>query len=165
MRIRARVYCPSHRPRQVLVPTRCSLPARSVGPRYPYAESILDDSRIQPYVHDCLVTVKEFGRTYRYRVFYKVHTKLRKNNSLMGLRGSMFVMRAAALEHRSVVNMREHDAALADFLVKKWVHQFYYSTPDNQCRFTRFARSILNAKTRGMRLPDQMTFHKSVWTT
>lgn len=125
MKIRARVYHPNNRPRQVLVPTRCSLPAKLVGPRYPYAESILDDSKIQPYVHDCLVTVTEFGKKYRFRVFYKIHARLRQNRFLLDLRGSMFVMRAAALEHHSVVNMRERDVILSDFLVKKRVYLFY----------------------------------------
>lgn len=119
MSIRARVYHPNHCPRQVLVPTRCSLPAKLMGPRYPYAESVLADSKIQPYVHDCFVTVTESRNTYRFRVFYKIHTKLRQNRFLSGLHGSMFVMRAAALEHHSVVNMRERDVILADFLVKK----------------------------------------------
>jgi hypothetical protein len=119
MKIRARVYHSNQYPHQVLVPTRCSLPAKYIGPRYPYAESVLADSKIQPYVHDCLVTVTESDKTYRFRVFYKIHAKLRQNRYLLGLRGSMFVMRAGAFEHHSVVNMRERDVILADFLVKK----------------------------------------------
>ena len=65
MSIRACVYHPNHCPRQVLVPTRCSLPAKLMGPRYPYAESVLADSKIQPYVHNCFVTVTESRNTYR----------------------------------------------------------------------------------------------------
>lgn len=119
MRIRARVYHTDHQPRQVLVPTRCSVPARFAGPRYPYAEGMLADAPIQPYVHNCLVTVTEAGHTYRFRVFYKTHTKLRENGFLMGLHGSMFIMRAAVLEDHFVVNMRERDVILSDFLAKE----------------------------------------------
>lgn len=122
MKIRARLYANDRAPRQVLVPTRCHLPPRAVGPRYPFAESVLPDAKLQPYVHDCIVNVKEGDRTYRFRVFYKHHTRMQPNSFLPNtdcdsMRGSMFVMRVAALDAASVVNMRERDRILADFLI------------------------------------------------
>lgn len=80
MTIRARLYSSTKRgPIQVAVPTRCNFPAREAGPRFPYAESVLADSKIQPYVHDCMVIIREGKWTYRFRVFFKRHCRLRKN--------------------------------------------------------------------------------------
>ena len=124
MKIRARLYASDRRPCQVLVPTWCKFPPRAVGPRFPYAESMLEDAKIQPYVHDCIVNVIEGAHTYRFRVFYKRHARLRANNHLpmtdgVSMRGSMFVMRVAALEPSSVVNMRGRDTVLADYFIGK----------------------------------------------
>jgi len=122
MRLRARLYDGDQKPRSVLVATRCKLAPKYVGPRYPYAESILAESRIQPYIHDCIITIQEHRRTHYFRVFYKRHTRLRTNNFLPtennhDMRGSVFVMRVAALEPSSVVNMRGGDARLSDWMI------------------------------------------------
>lgn len=123
MKIRGRLYTGSQKPCQVLVPTRCVLPARAIGPRFPFAESILDDGVIQPYVHDCVVNVEEGELTHRFRIYYKMHSRLGNKQLFPGsncrMRGSLFVMRMAAIEPSSVVNMRGRDSVLADFLVKR----------------------------------------------
>ena len=118
MRIRGRLYTHNSKPCQVLVPTRCLRLPREVGPRFPYAESILDNASIQPYVHDVIVNIEEGERTYTFQVFYKLHHAL-PQCPFIRLRGSMFVMRVAALEPESVVNMRDRDTILSDFMVKK----------------------------------------------
>ena len=66
----------------------------------------------------------EAGRTYRFRVFFKRHHRLRPNRSLPGhvvFPGDILVMRAAALHTQSVVNMRERDTILSDYLVSRQV--------------------------------------------
>ena len=124
MKIRARLYASDRRPCQVLVPTWCKFPPRAVGPHFPYTESMLEDAKIQPYVHDCIMNMIEGAHTYRFHVFYKRHARLRANNHLpmtdgVSMRGSMFVMRVAALEPSSVVNMRGRDTVLADYFIGK----------------------------------------------
>ena len=126
MNICSRLYSSSKfKPVQVMVPTRCVFPAREVGPRFPFVESILAEATIQPYVHDCVVNVTEAGRTHRFRVFFKRHCRLRLNRSLPARRGrvafrsDILVMRAAALHTHSVVNMRERDTLLSDYLVSR----------------------------------------------
>ena len=122
MKIHARRYASDRRPYQVLVPTRCRFPPREVGPRFPFAESILDDAAVQPYVHDCIVNIKEGQHTHQFRVFYKRHVWLHTNTFLpmtdcVSMRGSMLVMRVAALDSSSIVNMQGRDTILADFLI------------------------------------------------
>ena len=122
MKIHTRRYASDRRPYQVLVPTCCHFPPREVGPCFPFAESILDDAAVQPYVHDCIVNVKEGQHTHQFRVFYKQHVWLHTNTFLpmtdcVSMRGSMLVMRVAALDSSSIVNMRGHDTILADFLI------------------------------------------------
>ena len=64
MKIWARLYASNCRPCQVLVPTQCKFPLRAVGLHFPYTESILEDVKIQPYVHDCIMNVIEGTHTY-----------------------------------------------------------------------------------------------------
>lgn len=125
MQLRSRLYPSSGiKPIQVQVPTRCVRPAREVGPRFPFAESILDGAAIQPYVHDCIVEVIEDRRTHLFRVFFKNHRRLPPNSTLPArlryFHGDILVMRAAALDPLSVVHMRERDISLADFLVLRY---------------------------------------------
>jgi len=125
MMLRSRLY-PSARMKPILIhmPTRCVLPARFPGPRYPLAESVLDDAIIQPYVHDCMVLVHEGSQVHRFRVFYKRHCHLPVNRSFAGrriLRGDIVVMRAGVLCPLSVVNMRGRDTAVSDWMIHRWV--------------------------------------------
>ena len=97
MKIHARQYASDRRPYQVLVPTRCHFPPREVGLCFPFAESILDDAAVQPYVHDCIVNIKEGQHTHQFRVFYKRHVQLHTNTFLpmtdcVSMRESMLVM-------------------------------------------------------------------------
>lgn len=137
MKLRSRLYSSSRtKPMQVAVPTRCVFPAAQVGPRFPFAESVLAEATVQPYVHDCVVKVIEAGRTYRFRVFFKRHCRLRTNRSFPAkprnvFHGDILVMRAAALHYSSVVNMRERDTILSDYLVYRWgPYQWFATMPD-----------------------------------
>ena len=64
MKIQVRLYASDCGPCQVLVPTQCKFPPRAVGLCFPYTESILEDAKIQPYIHDCIVNVIEGAHTY-----------------------------------------------------------------------------------------------------
>ena len=43
---------------------------------------MLDESKVQSYVHDCAVQIHEGPQTHRLRVFFKRHRRLRQNKSL-----------------------------------------------------------------------------------
>ena len=64
MKIWARLYASNCRPCQVLVPTQCKFPLRAVGLHFSYTESILEDVKIQLYVHDYIMNVIEGTHTY-----------------------------------------------------------------------------------------------------
>ena len=122
MKIHAQRYASDCRPYQVLVQTCCRFPPREVGPCFPFAESILDNAAVQPYVHDAIVNVKEGQHTHQFRVFYKWHVWLHTNTFLpmtdcVSMRGSMLVMHVAALDSSSIVSMWGGDTILVDFLI------------------------------------------------
>ena len=73
MKIRARLYASDRRPCQVLVPTWCKFPLRAVRPCFPYVESMLEDAKIQSYIHDCIVNMIEGAHTYQFCILYKQH--------------------------------------------------------------------------------------------
>ena len=159
MHIRGRLYAGNTKPCQVLVPTRCVRPPREIGPRFPYSESILDGAQIQPFVHDIIIDVKEGGQTYSFRVSYKKHRRL-PECPFLHFRGSMFVMRVAAFEPDSVMNMRDRDTILSDFMIKEYVFSF-----DKQFKNSLSPRFVLKIKSVGTRqLPDHLTFQKYLHT-
>ena len=123
MYLRSRLYSSLRRkPVLIKVPTRCTRPARQGGPRFPFVESVLSAGRVQPYVHDCIVTVWETGKRHRFRVFFKRHRNLPANRSLpagIEFHGNIVIMRVGALDQFSVVNMRERDTVLSDYMVKR----------------------------------------------
>jgi hypothetical protein len=83
------------------------------------------DGAIQPHIHDCIVNVQEGQHTYRYRVFFKRHRRLRFNQSSPlragrnTLRGDIVVMRMGTLHPRPVINMRARDSAISDFMIPR----------------------------------------------
>lgn len=93
--------------------------------RSPFPENHFGESSIQPYIHNCLVTVYEGIHEYRFMVFFKRHVLLRKNGCLSmllqgpvsHLKGDVVVMRVGSFA--AYVNMRDRDTILADWLIKK----------------------------------------------
>lgn len=112
-------------PSQILVDTRC--PEDKRQPRYPLAECHFPDARLQPYVHSCLVKIREGHRVHYFTFFYKNHIRLATNISVGHIdrpypfRSDVIVMRCAARDHRSFVNMRGRDSALSDVAVRRLV--------------------------------------------
>ena len=120
MRLRARLYDGDQKPHPVLVITRCKLAPKYVGPQYPYAESILAESRIQPYIHNCIIMIQEHCCTHCF--FLQVAHSIVYQQFLANGEQSRYVWKCichgvAALEPSSVVNMRGSDARLSDWMI------------------------------------------------
>lgn len=123
LHIQSRLYSATcSKARQVKVPTCCVIRAPD---RFPLPECVFEDAIIQPYIHDCLVRVYEGRHVYHFRIFFKRHRHLHVNQSLRRLSaslifcGDVLVMRAGARNRNSVVNMREHDTVLSDYVITK----------------------------------------------
>ena len=126
-RIRGRLYpTVGSKASQVLVTSRQD-PINFPHTRYPFAESHLDHSRIQPAVHNCAITIHEGPHLYRYMIFFKNHCRLPFNASLASLsqgqvrsvlRGDILVMRVGT--NYNYVNMRERDTILTDWFMKRY---------------------------------------------
>lgn len=103
------------------MPTCCSDSSQVAG-RFPVAESLFQDSRLQPYVHNCEVTVVEGCHTYHFCVFFKWHCHLRRNMLVSSesneFWGDAVVMRLGMGPQR-VVNMRSRDMAIADYMIRR----------------------------------------------
>ena len=81
---------------------------------YPFPENHMDKNTIQPYIHNCIITVHERQNSYQYMVFFKRHCHLRPNNSLHKLRGRRPILNGDVIVMRigstsSYVNMRDRD--------------------------------------------------------
>lgn len=90
----------------------------------PLVENFSHNLVLQPYIHDCLVIVKEGRQEHRFRVFFKNHHRLPRNRSLPTLsanfsRGDLIVMRTAVLDDRSVVNWRGRDTVVSDYMIPR----------------------------------------------
>ena len=95
---------------------------RQVGPRYPLVDSVLDEPQLQPYVHNCVVYVREGNQTHRLRVFFKRHRHLPYNISLLPFQQRTiaqgdFVVMWVGVYPGSVVNMQEHDTQISDWVI------------------------------------------------
>ncbi|KAG1885140.1 hypothetical protein F4604DRAFT_1918803 [Suillus subluteus] len=121
--LRCRLYSSSlGKPRQVTMLTRCSDPSRKAE-RFPVPESLLDGANVQPYVHNCCVTLHEGRHKYQFCIFFKQHCHLGANTILSSIdhifRGDAVIMRIGA-SAGSVVNMRARDKSLADFVMHRF---------------------------------------------
>ena len=110
------------KPTQIHVPTRCLYPVRQVGPQYPLVDSVLDEPQLQPYVHNCVVYVREGNQTHWLWVFFKWHRRLPYNISLLPFQQRMiaqgdFVVMRVGIYPGSVVNMRGRDTQISDWVI------------------------------------------------
>ncbi|KAG1778101.1 hypothetical protein EV702DRAFT_968547, partial [Suillus placidus] len=108
-----------NRPRQVMMLTQCSGHSCSAQ-RFPVPESLFEEATVQPYVHNCFVTVHEGRHTYHFCIFFKWHVHLRTNSPLSSgnhqFQGDIVVTRIG-VTNPSVVNRQGRDNALADFII------------------------------------------------
>ena len=102
--------------------TRCTGSSRSAQ-HFPVPESLLQGARLQPYVHDCQITVHEGWHTYRFCIFFKRHCCLQPNPLLSAVgnqfQGDAMVMRLGGAS--SVINMQGRDIAVADYMMLLYV--------------------------------------------
>ena len=101
-----------------MMPTWCTGSSHSAQ-HFPVPEGLLQDTRLQPYVHDCQITVHEGQHTYRFCIFFKCHCCLQPNPLLSAVgsqfRGDAVVMRLGGTS--SVINMQGRDVAVADYMM------------------------------------------------
>ena len=116
--LRSRLYSSSDtKARPVDVTTRCAGQLR-----FPFVESVVGNTPLQSYVHDCVVTVIDGRQSHRYVVFFKRHCALPSNGLISRLccpftfRGDIVVMRIGS-RHGHVVNMRPGDAVVANLVI------------------------------------------------
>ena len=123
-RLRSRLYpSASSSPCRVSVITRQACP--SVYTRLPFPENHLGELQLQPYVHNCAVTIQEGRHLHRFMVFYKRHCRLQANRCLTTtvqgdattIRGDVIIMRLGT--KATYVNMRSGDAKRSDWLVRQ----------------------------------------------
>ncbi|KAF8880603.1 hypothetical protein CPB84DRAFT_1646025, partial [Gymnopilus junonius] len=62
--------------------------------RYAFAENVLGFQQLQPFVHNCLVTIKEGRHFYKFMVFFKWHHLLPPNPCLQNLMMGVPVLRS-----------------------------------------------------------------------
>lgn len=142
-----------------MMPTRCASSSRN-APRFPVPESLLQDATLQPYIHNCQVTIHEDRHTYRFCIFFKRHCHLVPNPLLSGMgclfRGDVVVMRVG--EGSSVVNMRGRDVAIADFMITRSVERSIVILNTYRYLVRSFARRV--SRLTGSYLPRSLTFDK-----
>lgn len=93
--------------------------------QYHFSQTITDGPNIA--MHNCLVSVVDGQHTYQYQVFFRRNARLQKNQAILTLlkgvrrptkiRGNIIVMRIGT--RSSLVNMRERDTILADWVIKE----------------------------------------------
>jgi hypothetical protein len=83
---------------------------------------MLSDSKLQPYVHDCVLEVLNDGWVHRFWVFFKRHCYMRLNKCVKGsgLRGDVLVVRLSNRGGRHSINMRTGDSSLSDYAIQRY---------------------------------------------
>ena len=115
----------------------------------------MDGATMQPYIHNCLIHMRDHHAGHAFCVFFKRHHFLPRN-SCLNVHGDLLVMWAGKYNINAVVNMHNHDAVVADFMAER-----YFSLClsilllINRCRFA----AMLQCKARG-RLPHEMIIYK-----
>jgi hypothetical protein len=95
--------------------------------RFPYLQGLLDpdSNNRQPYIRFCEVSVFDGKRNNTFYFCFKNHSRLPKNKTVRSLSGGIWkgdiIILRVGMDHQRVVNMRGHDAKLADFILKKYV--------------------------------------------
>ncbi|KAF8874089.1 hypothetical protein BD779DRAFT_1451188, partial [Infundibulicybe gibba] len=91
--------------------------------RAPRLDIVFAQHKIQPYIHDAIVSVVHRNATTHFHIFVKNHCQLRPNKIIQRWspartwRGDILVMRKGV--SHDLVNLHGGDGALADFAVKK----------------------------------------------
>ncbi|KAF8184617.1 hypothetical protein K438DRAFT_1974402 [Mycena galopus ATCC 62051] len=86
--------------------------------RYPAVNDILDTFSIQTHTHDVAVELKHGTAVSRFKIYFRRH-KWMPANGFFDLQGDVLVMRMAAADTNSVVNLRSSDRRLISFIMQK----------------------------------------------
>ncbi|KAJ3779030.1 hypothetical protein FB446DRAFT_630835, partial [Lentinula raphanica] len=95
--------------------------------RFVFASDLLSDARLQPFVHDVVVSVQFGGQTRKFRVFFKRHVRLPLNQTLQnigvhGFEGDVLVVafgkQAPARNLRGWMENRAADEAIKKLATK-----------------------------------------------
>ncbi|KJA19402.1 hypothetical protein HYPSUDRAFT_204619 [Hypholoma sublateritium FD-334 SS-4] len=135
--IRARCYSSSQtHPSWRFVPTQ--LPPKrqpQIGRskknlRYPWVEGLFNNRRLQPYIHDTMITVNRNGSEHKFMVFCQNHRYLPSNATVGGCwRGDIVVMKIGTADS-GVVNMPLQESLLVDdAIIHGFVAQIKQRTP------------------------------------
>lgn len=120
--VQARIYSASSlRPKFVPIATQ-----DNGVRRFAFLEGVIEGGKLQPYIHFAEVNVIHRGRCHQFYIFFKNHRYLPENRTVRAMtsdiswHGDVVIMRGS-YRGIGVVNMRQNDAKLADFALKKSV--------------------------------------------
>lgn len=115
MKIRGRYYgAMSLRPVYKSVHTQANAQGRA-----PRLDLILSDNKLQPFIHDTIITVVSRRTTSRFHIFVKNHRQLQVNevvqrwNNGGSWRGDIVAMKKGKVHE--IVNLSQRDVSLVDF--------------------------------------------------
>ena len=126
VRLRSRLYpAVSSSPCYVSVVTRQMCPF-SVHSQLPIPENHFGQLQLQPYIHNCMVTIWEGHCQHHFMVFFKRHCCLLENQCLKTMvqgdattiQGNVIIMRMGS--KASYVNLRTGDTKRTDWLMRQW---------------------------------------------
>src|SRR3954453_18283374 len=126
--LRGRLYPSAGRckPVQALVPVRVD-----ANKYFPIPEGLFQHASIQPYIHNCQVTILEGTSRYQFTIFFKNHCRLAPNLALPRnpngvhntrqwgpyFRGDLVILKTGV--RKPFVNMGGRETAIADYAAKR----------------------------------------------
>jgi hypothetical protein len=126
--LRARLYPSTGRckPVQALVPVRIE-----ANKYFPIPEGLFQQASVQPYIHNCQVTILEGSSRYQFTIFFKNHCRLALNLTLPRntdgvrntrqrgpfFRGDLVILKTGV--RKPFVNMGGRESAIADYAAKR----------------------------------------------
>ncbi|KAJ7016076.1 hypothetical protein C8F04DRAFT_1282788 [Mycena alexandri] len=125
--IRSRHYSTTHNtPRLAYTPTQIepANPNPLIKPgRKPLVEAHFSEGAIQPFIHDFRVRLLHGHKESPFRVFVKRGQALTPNACAAIIAGDVVIMRVAANDKDSAVNMRRTDRPMANFVFRECLHR------------------------------------------
>lgn len=131
--------------------------------RFAFLQGVIGGAKLQPYIHVAEVKIIHRGRSHQFYFFFKNHRYLPENQTVKAMtsniswRGDIVIMRGSH-GRIGVVNMRQNDAKLADFALKKSVILILNSYSKLIIYKYRCVRTITQG--RRVHIPRCLTFTK-----
>ncbi|KAJ3806106.1 hypothetical protein EV368DRAFT_48836, partial [Lentinula lateritia] len=107
--IRARLY-PAHSisPKAITAHFKEDTQQPNIN-RFVFAGDLLSKPRLQPYIHDVILTIRYCGKSFKFLVFFKKHKLLPPNETVRNLQGECMngdVLVVACGKRVSIRNLR-----------------------------------------------------------